>query len=79
MLLPDATTAPTVDLWYGTSGPHDAEIVLVGEAWGADEDVQKRPFVGASGNELTRILTEAGLSRSEDTLHERRRHPPTQQ
>ena len=64
MLLPDAASAPTVDLWYGTSGPHDAEIVLVGEAWGADEEAQRRPFVGASGNELTRMLTEAGLSRS---------------
>lgn len=56
------------DLWYGTSGPADAEIVLVGEAWGASEDIQKRPFVGASGNELTRILAESGLDRSKILL-----------
>lgn len=51
------------DLFYGTSGPKDAEVVLVGEAWGADEDAAKRPFVGMSGNELGRILAEAGIDR----------------
>lgn len=51
------------DLWYGTSGPHDAEIVIVGEAWGAEEAAAERPFVGSSGIELTRMLAEAGISR----------------
>lgn len=52
------------DLWYGTSGPQDAKIVIVGEAWGYDEAIAKKPFVGASGNELTRILSDAGIDRS---------------
>lgn len=52
------------DLWYGTSGPVDAEIVLVGESWGMEELQAKRPFVGSSGTELTRILLEAGIDRT---------------
>jgi DNA polymerase I-like protein with 3'-5' exonuclease and polymerase domains/uracil-DNA glycosylase len=39
--------------------------MIVGEAPGADEEARGEPFVGASGLELTRMLTEAGISRSE--------------
>jgi uracil-DNA glycosylase/DNA polymerase I-like protein with 3'-5' exonuclease and polymerase domains len=46
-------------------GPIPARIMLVGEAWGADEDREGRPFVGASGQELNRMLGEAGILRSE--------------
>jgi uracil-DNA glycosylase len=56
------------DLWYGTSGPKDAPIVLVGEAWGSEELAAKRPFVGSSGTELTRILAEAGINRDDILL-----------
>ena len=42
-----------------TSGPHDARTVFVGEAWGAEEDEAKRPFVGQSGREFARMLGEA--------------------
>lgn len=52
-------------LWYGTSGPRDAPIVLVGEAWGAEEDSAKAPFVGTAGLELNRMLEEAGIRRAE--------------
>lgn len=52
------------ELWYGTSGPWDARVVIVGEAWGYDEAIAKIPFVGASGSELTRILADAGIDRS---------------
>lgn len=54
------------DMWYGTSGPRDARIVLVGEAWGASEEAQHRPFVGSSGQELNRMLFESGFPR--DTI-----------
>lgn len=65
---PDQTTPPTsLDLWYGTSGPRDAKIVIVGESWGYDEQLAKVPFVGASGSEFTRILADAGIKR-EDCL-----------
>lgn len=51
------------DLFRFTTGPRTAKVVLVGEAWGSTEAAQQRPFVGASGNELNRMLAEAGLSR----------------
>jgi len=52
------------DLFYGTSGPRSAKIVIVGEAWGRDEAYLKRPFVGASGKLLDQMLSAAGLSRA---------------
>lgn len=52
------------DLWYGTSGPPDAEIVLVGESWGVEEANAQKPFVGQSGVELNRMLAEAQLDRN---------------
>ena len=39
--------------------------MLVGEAWGEQEEYQRTPFVGASGAELNRMLHEAGIMRSE--------------
>lgn len=41
------------------SGPPNPRILLVGEAWGADEEKMRLPFVGVSGQELWRILGEA--------------------
>jgi uracil-DNA glycosylase len=46
-------------------GPVNASIMIVGEAPGADEESKGIPFVGASGQELDRMLGEAGISRSE--------------
>ncbi len=46
-------------------GPHDAEIAIVGEAGGAVEDQQLRPFVGPAGGVLEQCLHTAGLIRSE--------------
>src|SRR3990172_1822079 len=48
-----------------SSGPLDAQIMIVGEAPGADEEIAGIPFVGSSGTELTRMLHEAGIVRSE--------------
>lgn len=55
----------TRDIWYGTSGPRNAKIVIVGEAWGREEAYAHAPFVGQSGQELTRILSEAGINRND--------------
>ena len=52
------------DIFYGTSGPRDADIAIIGESWGEAEDRKKLPFVGASGDELTKILAECGIARS---------------
>ena len=41
------------------------DIVIVGEAWGEAEELQRAPFVGGSGYELTRMLTEAGIHRAD--------------
>ena len=46
-------------------GPPDARLVFVGEGPGQDEDLQGRPFVGAAGRLLTRIIEAMGLSREE--------------
>lgn len=46
-------------------GPIPARIMLVGEAPGADEERLGRPFVGVSGQELDRMLGDAGISRLE--------------
>jgi uracil-DNA glycosylase len=40
-------------------------ITIIGEAYGEAEDKAKRPFVGASGQELNRMLAEAGIDRSD--------------
>lgn len=45
-------------------GNPKAEIMLVGEAPGEDEDRQGRPFVGVSGQLLDRMLAGIGLDRS---------------
>jgi DNA polymerase len=46
-------------------GNPDAEVVIVGEAPGAAEDEQGRPFVGRAGKLLDALLAEAGLVREE--------------
>lgn len=46
-------------------GSASAAIVVVGEAPGANEDREGRPFVGRAGKLLDRLLGEAGLSREE--------------
>ena len=52
-------------LFYGTSGPRDADIAIVGESWGSEEARQYEPFVGESGQELNKILSECGIDRNE--------------
>lgn len=46
-------------------GPANAEILLIGEGPGANENEQGRPFVGASGKFLEELLARAGLKRSD--------------
>ena len=46
-------------------GPLNAEVMLIGEAPGANEDKQGRPFVGQSGQFLEELLAAAGLTRAE--------------
>ena len=46
-------------------GPATSEIMFVGEGPGFHENEQGRPFVGAAGNFLNELLSEAGLKRSD--------------
>jgi uracil-DNA glycosylase len=46
-------------------GPHNAELMLIGEGPGFNEDKQGRPFVGASGQFLTELIAKAGYKREE--------------
>jgi DNA polymerase len=45
-------------VWRGAA---DAPVVVVGEAPGAEEDIQGAPFVGRAGKLLDRMLAAAGL------------------
>ncbi|WP_246473004.1 uracil-DNA glycosylase [Pelagibacterium limicola] len=45
-------------------GNPEADIMLVGEAPGRDEDLQGKPFVGRSGQLLDRMLKSIGLDRT---------------
>jgi DNA polymerase len=42
-----------------------AQVMLIGEAPGATEDEQGRPFVGRAGKLLDEVLAEAGLARAD--------------
>lgn len=46
-------------------GSPTAQIMFVGEGPGENEDLQGRPFVGAAGQFLNRLLLQAGMARSE--------------
>ena len=59
------------DLWrtatqtvFGEGAP-DAEVMMVGEQPGDQEDLQGRPFVGPAGNILDQALEEAGIDRGD--------------
>ncbi len=47
------------------SGADDADVVIVGEGPGKNEDEQGLPFVGRSGELLDQLLGEIGLHRNE--------------
>ncbi|MDX6574643.1 MAG: uracil-DNA glycosylase [Blastocatellia bacterium] len=48
-----------------TFGNHKARLMFVGEAPGADEDAQGKPFVGRAGQLLTKIIEAIGMKREE--------------
>jgi DNA polymerase len=46
-------------------GDADADLMLVGEGPGRDEDIQARPFVGDAGKLLTNLIVKLGLRRDD--------------
>ncbi len=51
-------------LVFGTGNP-DAELMFVGEAPGADEDLKGKPFVGRAGQLLGKIISAMGKTREQ--------------
>ena len=48
------------------NGPVPCNLMLIGEAPGAEEDIQGLPFVGRAGQLLTQILASVGIKRPDD-------------
>jgi uracil-DNA glycosylase family 4 len=68
-----------------TEGNRKARLMFIGEAPGADEDTQARPFVGRAGQLLTKIIESIGFKREEVLIGNVNRcrppanRPPTQE
>jgi uracil-DNA glycosylase len=64
-LFPDAPPAPLpfADYAWPADPPAKGRIAFVGEAPGAEEARQGRPFVGRSGKLLDEVLEQAGIDR----------------
>ncbi|WP_420402904.1 uracil-DNA glycosylase [Nisaea sp.] len=60
---PLKVTATNLVFGEGVTQP---DVMFIGEAPGADEDRQGRPFVGASGRLLDRMMQSIGLDRTEN-------------
>lgn len=54
------------NLVFGEGNP-EADVMLIGEAPGADEDREGRPFIGRSGQLLEKMMKAAGFTR--DTFY----------
>lgn len=63
------------NLVFGVGNP-SADLVLVGEAPGAEEDKQGEPFVGAAGQLLNKILAAIDFSRDEVYIANILKHRP---
>lgn len=55
----DKTLPLKSNLVFGEGSP-DCEVLFIGEAPGRDEDIQKRPFIGRSGQLLRKSIRELG-------------------
>jgi len=69
-------------LWQNATNPvfgegdPDADIMLVGEAPGRNEDLKGRPFVGKAGEVLDRLLHHIGLGRGDIYITSILKHRP---
>jgi DNA polymerase len=57
-------------------GNPEAAVMLVGEAPGAREDAEGRPFVGRAGQLLDELLAEAGIARDDVYITNVLKHRP---
>lgn len=59
-----ALASTATQLVMGDGNPN-ADIVLIGEAPGKQEDISGKPFQGAAGKSLNEMLADAGLNRDD--------------
>lgn len=70
LLRQEATACRRCPLWQPATqtvfgeGPHDAEIMIVGEQPGDREDIVGRPFMGPAGEVFDRAMAAAGIDRA---------------
>lgn len=64
-----------LNLVFGDGNPQ-AQIMLIGEAPGADEDEQGRPFIGRAGQLLISILNKYGVQREDIFIANILKHRP---
>ncbi len=60
-----AALSDTADTLVFGEGNPDANLILIGEAPGEEEDKTGRPFVGRAGQLLDRVLESVGLARDD--------------
>ena len=64
-----------LNLVFGDGNPK-AQIMVIGEAPGADEDEQGRPFVGRAGQLLIKLLNKYGVQREDIFIANILKHRP---
>lgn len=69
------TDLPNTNLVFGKGNP-DADLMLIGEAPGAEEDRLGEPFVGRSGQLLTKILQAISFERDQVYIANILKHRP---
>ncbi len=69
------TDLKNTNLVFGTGNP-DADLMIIGEAPGADEDRLREPFVGRAGQLLNKILKAINLERDHVYIANILKHRP---
>lgn len=72
---PEALADLSPNLVFG-EGNERAQLMLVGEAPGEEEDLSGRPFVGRAGQLLDRILASVGIDRADIYITNMVKHRP---
>lgn len=69
------TDLPDTNLVFGVGNPH-ADLMLIGEAPGANEDKQGEPFVGRAGQLLNKIMAAIQFNRDDIYIANILKHRP---
>lgn len=69
------TDLPGTNLVFGVGNPH-ADLMIIGEAPGENEDKLREPFVGAAGQLLDKIMAAINFSRNDIYIANILKHRP---